>query len=122
MQSEFYVHAHLICDWIYGNSSKLHIGSYEIIDFNNQPRIVSTRVKLTQKVDYSLCLRASLALTSCCSQKFPPNNLKIGWLYYQGCFYWVGGGGWTSRKGQVQNCGRALVKPKNQSGGTVLAL
>jgi len=22
------------CDWIYGNRSKLYIGSYEIIDFN----------------------------------------------------------------------------------------
>jgi len=24
-----------ICDWIYGNRSKLHIGSYDIIDFKD---------------------------------------------------------------------------------------
>ena len=24
-----------ICDWIYGNRSKSHIGSYEIIDFKD---------------------------------------------------------------------------------------
>ena len=31
------------CDWIYENHSKLHIESYEIINFKhyNQPRIVS---------------------------------------------------------------------------------
>jgi len=40
-----------ICDWIYGNRSKSHIGSYEIIDFKdfntlasyNQQRTVSTQ-------------------------------------------------------------------------------
>jgi len=44
----------VICDWIYGNRSKSHIGSYEIIDFkdHDQPRIVSMRIKLTQKVDH----------------------------------------------------------------------
>jgi len=25
----------LICDWIYGNRSELHIGSYEIINFKD---------------------------------------------------------------------------------------
>ena len=25
----------IICDWIYGNHSKSHIGSYEIIDFKD---------------------------------------------------------------------------------------
>jgi len=34
-----------------------------------------------------------------------------------------GEGGWTQwrEKVTVQNCGRALVKPKNQPGGAVLA-
>jgi len=34
---------------------------YEIINFKdyNQPGIVSTQMKLTQKVDHLLCLRAS---------------------------------------------------------------
>ena len=30
-------------------------------------------------------------------------------------------GDWTTGKVTVQNCGRALVKPKNQPGGVVLA-
>ena len=33
------------CDWVYGNHSKLHIGSYKIKilkHYNNQTRIVST--------------------------------------------------------------------------------
>ena len=59
---------YIICDWIYGNRSKSHIGSYEIINFKdyNQPGIVSTQMKLTQKVDHLLCLRAS-----CCSIEVP---------------------------------------------------
>ena len=66
-----------ICDWIYGNRSKSHIGSYEIkfSKFYNQPRIVSMRMKLTQKVDYFTVFK-SFPSTSCCSQKFPPNNLE----------------------------------------------
>jgi len=28
-------YAACICDWIYGNRSKSHIGSYEIIDFKD---------------------------------------------------------------------------------------
>ena len=37
-----------------GFMSKSHVGRYEIIDVihYNQPRIVSTRMKLTQKVDH----------------------------------------------------------------------
>ena len=68
------------------NYSKLHIGSYEIIDFKdfkalyNQPRIVSTWTKLTQKVD-RFTVFESFPSTSCCSQKFPPNKIKkIGWF------------------------------------------
>jgi len=35
----------------------------------------------------------------------------------------MGGGGWTAwwEKITVQNCGKALVKPKYQPGGVVLA-
>ena len=74
------------CDWIYRNCSKLHIGSYEIISIlkisiqYNQPRIVSTRVKLAQKVDHFTVFN-SFPSTSGYSQKFPLNNLqKNGWL------------------------------------------
>ena len=45
----------------------------------NQPRIVSTQMKLTQKVDHFTVFK-SFPSTSCCSQKFPPNNLKISQL------------------------------------------
>jgi len=74
------------CDW---NHSKSHIGSYEIIDFEdlkyyNQPRIVSTRTKLTQKVDH-FTMFETFPSNSCCSHKFPPNKIeKIGWLDVQG--------------------------------------
>ena len=67
----------------------------KILKHNNQPRIVSTQMKLTQKAD-DFTVFKSLPSTSCCSQKFPP-------------------------KVTVQNCGRALVKPKNQPGWVVLA-
>ena len=40
----------------------------------NQPRIVSTRMKLTQKVVRFTVFNSFLS-TSGCSQKFPPNNL-----------------------------------------------
>ena len=30
------------CDWIYGNHSKLHIGSYEIIDFKDFKALLET--------------------------------------------------------------------------------
>ena len=33
----------------------------------------------------------------------------------------VGGGGGGGKRLQFKNCGRALVKPKNQPGGAVLA-
>jgi len=29
------LHTPIICDWIYGNRSKSHIGSYEIINFKD---------------------------------------------------------------------------------------
>jgi len=96
-----------ICDWIYENSSKLHIVSYEIIDFKiikhyNQPRIMNTQMKLKQKVDHLTEFKNFLS-TSCCSQKFPPNKKEIfDWLDMQGsikgCLHWMGGGGWTGRK------------------------
>ena len=41
-------------------------------------------MKLTQKLDHFTVFK-SFPSTSCCSQKFPPNNLeKIGWLDVQG--------------------------------------
>ena len=39
----------------------------------------------------------SLPSTSCCSQKFPPNNLTC--KVYQQCFQWVGGGDGLAGKG-----------------------
>jgi len=41
----------------------------------NQPRIVSTQMKLTQKVDHFTVFK-SFPSTSCCSQEFPSNNLE----------------------------------------------
>ena len=94
------------------------------------------QMKLTQTSDHFTVFK-SFPSTSCCSQKLPPNNLA-GWtyevvsarvvntlpiLYYEllvsGMFSL--GGGWTCRKRLVQNCGKVLVKPKNQPGGVVLA-
>ena len=74
-------------------------------------------MKLTQKVDHFTVFK-SFPNTSCCSQKFPPNNFeKIGWLDVQVSIRDVFiGWGWRWTKVTVQNCGRALVKPKNQPG------
>ena len=44
-----------------------------------QPRIVSTRMKLTQKADHFTVFK-SLPSTSCCSQKLLPNNFEKHWL------------------------------------------
>jgi len=91
----------------------------------NKPRPVSTRTKLTQKVDHFTVFK-SFPSTSCCLQKFLPNNLeKIGWLDVRVSIRdvfigWVVGMDWWE-KITVQNCGRALEKPKNQPGGVVLA-
>jgi len=42
------------------------------------------RMKLTQKVDHFTMFK-SYPGTSCCSQRFPPNNLeKVGWLDVRG--------------------------------------
>ena len=88
------------------------------------------RTKLTQKVDHFTVFE-SFPCTSCCSQKFSPNKIeKIGWLSEAGWTYEVVSGmftlgGWWGMDWQekviVQNCGRALVKPKNQPGGVMLA-
>jgi len=80
-------------------------------------------MKLGQKVDHFTVFNSFPSTTSGCSQKFLPNNLD-GWTceVVSGMFSL---GGWQSmnwrEKVTVQNCGRALVKPKNQSGGVVLA-
>ena len=55
---------------IYGNHFKSHIGNYEIINlkilkYYNQPRIVSTRMKLTQKLN-RFTLFESFPSSSCC--------------------------------------------------------
>ena len=55
----------------------------------------------------------------------PNKKEKFGWLDVQGNIRdvyidWVVGDG-LDGKVIVQNCGRALVKPKNQPGGVVLA-
>jgi len=83
-------------------------------------------MKLTQKVDHFTVFK-SFPSTSGCSQNFPPNNLykKLdGWTckVVSGMFSLGGRWGMDWReKVTVQNCGRALVKPKNQPGGVVLA-
>ena len=78
-------------------------------------------MKLTQKVDHFTVFN-SFPSTSGCSQKFPPNNSfkKIdGWTceVASGMFSL---GGWRE-KVILENCGRALVNPKNQPGGLLNA-
>ena len=49
-------------------------------------------MKLAKKVDHFIVFK-SFPSTSCCSQKFPPNNLeKIGWLDVQGRVVFIGWG------------------------------
>ena len=82
-------------------------------------------MKLTQKLDHFTVFE-SFPSTSCCSQKFLPNNSeKIHRLDVQGSITdvfigWGRGMDWRE-KVTVQNWGRALVKPKNQPGVVVLA-
>jgi len=62
----------------------LEVTILKISKHYDQPRIVSTWIKLTQKLDRFTVLK-SFPSTSCCSQEFLPNNLKkIGWLEVQG--------------------------------------
>jgi len=81
-------------------------------------------MKLTQKVDYFTVFE-SFPSTSCCSQKFPPNETeKIGWLDLRGCVtdVYIGKVAGDGLKIIVQNCGRVLVKPKNQGcAGSLMA-
>ena len=67
----------------------------------------------------------SFPSTSCCSHKFPPNKMKKmpGWTCKVVSGMFTLGGWWGmdwQEKVTVQNCGRALVKPKNQPGEVVL--
>ena len=83
------------------------------------------QTKLTQKVDHFTVFE-SLPSTSCCLQKFPPNDLEkqAGWTckIVSGMFLLNGGLGMNWRENvTVQNCGRALLKPKKQPGGVVLS-
>jgi len=69
---------------MWGNRSKSHIGSYEIINLKilkhyNQPRIVSTQMKLRQKIDYFTVFE-SFSSTSCCSYTKKIENLA-SWTY-----------------------------------------
>ena len=49
----------------------------------NQPRIVTTQTKLTQKVDHFTVFESFIS-TSCCSHKLLPNKIeKFGWLDVQ---------------------------------------
>jgi len=79
---------------------------------------VSTRSRLTQKVDHFTLLE-SFPSTSCCSYKFLPNKIEnIDWLDVWGSIRdvyigWVVGM-YRWEKVTIQNCGTALVKPKNQ--------
>ena len=82
-------------------------------------------MKLTQKVDHFTVLKSFLS-TSCCSQKFLPNKLEklSNWTCEVVSGMYSLGGWWGTdwqEKVTVQNCGRALVKPKNHPGGVVLA-
>ena len=79
-------------------------------------------MKLTQKVDHFTVFN-SFPSTSGCSQKFPPNNID-GWTCEVVSAMFSLGGWWGMdwrEKVMVQNCGRALVKLKNQPGEVVLA-
>ena len=75
------------------------------------------RMKFTQKVDYFTVFK-SFPNTSCCSQKFPPNNVRGS---IRDVFIGQGRRMDWWEKVTAQNCDRALVKPKNQPGGVVLA-
>jgi len=62
----------------------------KILKHYNQPRIASMRTKLAQNVDH-LTVFESFPSTSCCSHKFPPNEIeKFGWLDMQGAEEWTG--------------------------------
>jgi len=67
-----------ICDWIYENCSKSHIGSYEIIDFKALLPAMDCEytMKFTQKEDHFTVFESFLS-TSCCSQKLPPNKVLL---------------------------------------------
>ena len=66
----------------------------------------------------------SFPSTSYCSKKILSNKIeKIGWLDMQGSIRdvyigWVAG---DVLAVTIQNCGRVLMKPKNQPEGVVLA-
>ena len=86
---------------------------------------MSTQMKLSQKVNHFTVFE-SRPSTSCCWQKIPPNNLEklAGWTCDVASGMFSLGGWWRmdwQEKVTVQSCGRALVKPKNQPEGVVLA-
>jgi len=78
-------------------------------------------MKLTQKL---LCLRASLALAAAHRSSGQITWKKLaGWTCEVVSELFSLGGWWGMdwwEKVTAQNCGRALVKPKNQPGGVVL--
>jgi len=66
-------------------------------------------MKLTKNLDHFTVFK-SFPSTSCCSQKFPPNNLqKIGWLDVQGSIRdvfieWVAGDGFGGKDYSSKLC------------------
>jgi len=79
----------------------------------NQPRIVSTQMKLTQKLDHFTVLK-SFPSTSGCSRRFPTNNLE-NWLDVWGSISdvfirWGAGTGGKRLQFKIV-VARALVKP-----------
>ena len=86
---------------------------------------MSTRAKLTQKVDHFTVFE-SFPNTSCCSQKFLPNKIEnlASWTCKVASGMFSLGGQWGMEwraKIIIQNGSRAQVKPKNQPGRAVLA-
>jgi len=57
-------------------NTTLEVMRYMILKIHyNQPKIVGTRMKFTQKVD-NFTVFESFSSTSCCSQKFPPKKIE----------------------------------------------
>jgi len=77
-------------------------------------------MELTQKVDHFTVFK-SFPSTSCCSQKFPPNNLVKNRLVGRARMFslgrWVERDGLAEKSGTVQNCDRALLKRKTSLEG-----
>ena len=82
-------------------------------------------MKLTQKVDCFTVFNSSLALVAAHRTSRQITYKKLDGWTCEVVSEMFSLGGWQGmdcwEKVTVQNCGRALVKPKNQPGGVVLA-